>query len=107
MRLGAYFFSLCSLVFVGCGSCREEPTIVIRFEPNDADVTPSPRAAAPAPVTTASPAPVAVAKRPECKAAADCVAEPEECCDCMNGGSLHAVAKAHAVTKATRAKKCK
>jgi hypothetical protein len=92
---------------VGCSSCHEEPTIVIRFEPNDSDVAPSPQASiASAPVVAASPAPAAVAKRRECKVAADCVAEPEECCDCMNGGKLHAVAKAHALTKEMRAQKC-
>jgi hypothetical protein len=100
------------------GGCREEPTIVIKFEPNDmvgahkaADMS----SAAPKPADLA----VAVLeKRPlpdkkkgvpaECKAAADCVLEPMECCDCANGGKQHAIAKKlAAASKKARAEKCK
>ena len=86
-----------------CGSCREEPTIVIRFEPSDA-------AALPAATPSPTPSPVVVAPPagpPECKASAECVAEVEECCDCNHGGRLVAMVKSKALSKAARAKKCK
>jgi hypothetical protein len=101
-------------VLVGC---REEPTIVIKFEPNDLAGTAKPRDLA----TTSSGADLGAAavekKAPpekkkgaaaECKAAADCVLEPLDCCDCANGGKQHAIAKkAAAASKAARAEKCK
>jgi len=114
----------CVVVFclLGCllGGCREEPTIVIKFEPNDlagASVGTKPSgasdmAAAPKPADLA----VAAATKPEkkkgaaaeCKVAADCVVEPIECCDCANGGKQHAIAKkTAAATKAAREAKCK
>jgi hypothetical protein len=106
---------LASLAFLGC---REEPTIVIKFETNDlAGVA----VAKPADMTTAAakPADLAVAavekkkkkekgKAPECKVAADCVVEPLDCCDCANGGKQHAIAKkAAAAGKAARVERCK
>ena len=102
-----------ALLFVVVG-CREEPTIVIKFEPNDMTghavaAKPSDLATAPKPADMAT----AVAEKkkggkPECKVAADCVVEPLECCDCANGGKQHAIAKkAAAAAKAARAEKCK
>ncbi|MDB4969542.1 MAG: hypothetical protein JWN44_5231 [Myxococcales bacterium] len=101
--------------------CREEPTIVIKFEPNDmsggrtADL-----GARPAADLAAAPTPdLAVAKKGtavkpptkgavECKVAADCVIEPSDCCDCANGGKQHAIAKKlAAASKAARTQKCK
>jgi len=109
-RLAALFALLICVV-----GCREEPTIVIKFEPNDmtghAVVTkPNDLAAA------AKPADMAVAtvekkKAPakaECKTAADCSVEPVDCCDCANGGKQHAISKKlAAATKAAHAEKCK
>jgi hypothetical protein len=96
--------------------CREEPTIVIKFEPNDlagaAATTKPDMASAPKPADLGT----AAASKPEkkkgaaaeCKVAADCVVEPVECCDCANGGKQHAIAKkAAAAAKAARAEKCK
>lgn len=96
--------------------CREEPTIVIKFEPNDlAGVT---VVAKPADMTVVADLAVAAKKAPvvekkkgaaaECKVAADCVVEPVDCCDCANGGKQHAVAKkAAAAAKAARVERCK
>ncbi len=92
-------------VFSGC---REEPTIVIKFEPNDMTGT---AVAKPADLATAPDLAVAETKKkgaPECKVAADCVVEPLECCDCANGGKQHAITKkAAAAGKAAHAAKCK
>jgi hypothetical protein len=108
--------------------CREEPTIVIKFEPNDmsggkrADLGSLGTGAAAKPADLAvAPADLAVAAKKgpagktqkggaaaECKVAADCVIEPVECCDCANGGKQHVVTKkVAAATKAARAAKCK
>jgi hypothetical protein len=104
------------LLVVGC---REEPTIVIKFEPNDlgksavaAKVADMAEAAKPPADMTvvAEKAPPGKKKgaAAECKAAADCVVAPLECCDCANGGKQHAVSKKiAAATKAARAQKCK
>ena len=99
------------LAFLAVG-CREEPTIVIKFEPNDLAGR-----AKPADLSTAAPKPVAdmavaaVEKKKgkaECKVAADCVVEPADCCDCANGGKQHAIPKkAAAASKAARAERCK
>jgi hypothetical protein len=109
--------ALCLLAILsalaGCNGCHEEPTIVIRFEPSDADVklqvlrpTPSP-----SPTPTPSPSPGATASKPgkkECKVAADCAVMPEDCCDCANGGRQHAIAKVKvAAAKASREAHCK
>jgi hypothetical protein len=88
-------------------ACHEEPTIVIKFEPSDLAV-----AASPAPLVRASPSPSpsprGIGLVRECKKTADCVVEPEDCCDCANGGKLHAIAKAQATaSKAARAKRCR
>lgn len=88
-------------------ACRDEPTIVIKFEPSDL-------AAARAPVSVDAGAPArapadlgAPKQASECKAAADCIVVPAECCDCANGGRQHAIAKAHAAAaKKARAKQC-
>jgi len=98
--------------------CKEEPPIVIKFEPLDAAaVKPAATADAAAPMIAPTPrvadagvarAPVKKAGAPECKTAADCVVLPVECCDCANGGKQHAVSKkVAAATKAARAQKCK
>lgn len=103
--------------------CREEPTIVIKFEPNDlAGVAAKPAdlgaAAKPADLgVAAKPADLAgppaaekkkKSKAAECKAAADCVLEPIDCCDCANGGKQHAIAKkAAAAARTARAERCK
>lgn len=99
------------LAFLAVG-CREEPTIVIKFEPNDlagrakpADLAAAPPAADMAAVTVEKKKGKAAA---ECKVAADCVVEPLDCCDCANGGKQHAIAKkAAAAAKAARAERCK
>jgi hypothetical protein len=110
-----------ALLFVAglSAGCREEPTIVIKFEPNDmtGHLAASAAAAKPADLAAApKPADMALAavekKKPpakaECKTAADCVVEPVECCDCANGGKQHAIAKKlAAASKAARAEKCK
>lgn len=104
--------------------CREEPTIVIKFEPNDLSGKATSSAtrpadlgapAATAPADLAVPAKAAATspkqtkgKAAECKAAADCVLVPLDCCDCANGGKQHAIAKKHAAAdKASRAERCK
>jgi hypothetical protein len=96
---------------VACNGCREEPTIVIRFEPSDADV---PRVTRPSPTPTPTPTPAPDASlgkksaKKECKAAADCVVMQEECCNCANGGKQQAVPKARqASVKAALQAKCK
>jgi hypothetical protein len=91
--------------------CREEPTIVIKFEPNDmtgvkkADmVVVADLASAPdlAPATTKG-KPTAA----ECKTAADCVVEPNDCCSCNSGGAQHAIAKKKfAESEGKRIKSC-
>jgi hypothetical protein len=96
--------------------CREEPTIVIKFEPNDMAGAAKPRDMVVA-AAAAQPADLAVAaltaekkkgKAAECKVAADCVVEPLDCCDCANGGKQHAIAKkGAAAAKAARAERCK
>jgi hypothetical protein len=111
-RLAAVIAVL-SVALVGC---REEPSIVIKFEPNDmtghvvAAAKPADLATAPAPADLAAAA-VVEKKKPakaECKTAADCVVEPLECCDCANGGKQHAIPKKlAAASKAARAEKCK
>ncbi len=98
-RAAVIFVSLClslsaSLMLSGC---REEPTIVIKFEPNDMTGTKKPAdmvsvadlASAPdlAPATKGKPATA------ECKTAADCTVEPNDCCSCNSGGAQHAIAK--------------
>jgi hypothetical protein len=114
--------AVAALMFFIAG-CREEPTIVIKFEPNDmsgvkvADMSarkPADLATAPADLAVvaakggAGKAAKAGKGAAECKAAADCVIEPVECCDCANGGKQHAVSKkVAAATKAARAQKCK
>jgi hypothetical protein len=115
-----------AVAVVGGAGCREEPTIVIKFEPNDmsggkrADLGTVATAAAKPADLGAAPADLAVAAKKgpagktqkgaaaECKVAADCVIEPIECCDCANGGKQHVVTKKVAVaTRAARAAKCK
>jgi hypothetical protein len=110
-RLAAVF----ALLFVVVG-CREEPTIVIKFEPNDmtghapaiAKPAVTDLATAPADLATATVEKKKPGAKAECKTAADCVVEPLECCDCANGGKQHAIAKKlAAASKAARAEKCK
>jgi len=110
--VAAVLLSLSSLGVVGC---REEPTIVIKFEPNDlagaakpADLGAAPKPADLAVVAVEKKKPKAAGTAAECKVAADCVVEPVDCCDCANGGRQHAVPKKQlAKVKAERAKRCK
>ena len=101
-----------ALLFVMVG-CREEPTIVIKFEPNDLAGAVKPADLATAPKPPVADMAVAVVEKkkggkPECKVAADCVVEPLDCCDCANGGKQHAIAKkAAAAAKAARTERCK
>jgi hypothetical protein len=95
-----------ALLCLSFGGCREEPTIVIKFEAND--LAPPVRIA-----DLSAPADVGVAKKPatpktnECASARDCVVEPTDCCDCANGGKQHAIArKDAAVATAARARRC-
>jgi hypothetical protein len=108
----------CLIVLVALAGCRKEPTIVIKFEPNDlASVAPAAVAgdAASPPATVAdaaagaeAPQPAAPAGPPECKKPADCEVIPVECCGCNAGGAQMAVPKARvAALKKERAKKCK
>lgn len=115
------FVRVSSVVFIGllgvisgCSGCHEEPTIVIRFEPTDADVKPSPSpsirvVASPSPTPTPMPAhvpPVKHAKK-ECKVDADCAVVPEDCCDCANGGRQQAIPKKQVAAHQTeRGKRC-
>lgn len=100
------------LAFSAAG-CREEPTIVIKFEPNDLAGRAKPADLATTAPPVADMATAAVGKKKgkqaaECKVAADCVVEPSDCCDCANGGKQHAIAKkAAAASKAARAERCK
>jgi hypothetical protein len=116
--------SVAAALFVSCvcvfgSACREEPTIVIRFEPNDLAGVASAKvgdggtsAAAKVTVSGADAGAAAVASvkkaaSPECKLAADCTVVPLDCCDCANGGKQHAIAaKALAAAKAARAERC-
>jgi hypothetical protein len=89
----------CAFVCVMSG-CKEEPTIVIKFEPNDMTGAAAKTTAATAAlgedggvavVAKTAPAPHFI---PECKEAADCAVVPKGCCGCNNGGAQEAVAKA-------------
>ena len=89
--------------------CREEPTIVIRFDPTDqAQPARSDGAAVAAVAKPAAPDLGAKAAPADpCKVAADCVVEPDDCCDCSAGGKQIAVSKKHAMAdKAARKKRC-
>jgi hypothetical protein len=98
-------------------ACHEEPTIVIKFEPNDLAGAAARPVDLGAPAAARAVADLAVAaadksahKKPalECKKAADCVVVPAECCDCANGGKQHAIAKKElAEAKTARAERCK
>ncbi|HEX8950509.1 MAG TPA: hypothetical protein VF945_01630, partial [Polyangia bacterium] len=73
--------TLLVLLAVLTTACREEPTIVIKFEPNDlataakaADMSAPPKAADLA--VAAAPVEKKKGKAAECKVAADCVVEP-------------------------------
>ena len=93
------------ILFVGLvllAACKEEPTIVIKFEPADlSGHTDGGRK----PPDMARPADLAVATAPgpACKVAADCVAVPKDCCDCNHGGALMVTDKKSAAAK----KSCK
>jgi hypothetical protein len=112
LALGA---ALATLV-LGAAACREEPTIVIKFEPNDLGARPPEMAKRPADLAQPAPDLATAQKEPppgkkkaaECKVAADCVVEPLDCCDCANGGKQHAIAKKlAAASKARRDQRCK
>lgn len=118
-----------ALAWIGC---HEEPTIVIKFEPNDLTVTSARAAATPTntepPDLSVRPSDMAQPRAPsdlgarsktkppkaakaagsECKVASDCVVEPIDCCDCANGGKQHAIARKNAAaSQAARAARCK
>jgi hypothetical protein len=111
IRAFAFLASFASVLALSVCGCHEEPTIVIKFEPNDAAVKPGDQAR-PADMTRPpdlAPAKIAVKEaKHECKRATDCVLEPLDCCDCANGGRQHAVPKKQlAKIKAERVKRCK
>ncbi len=88
--------------------CHEEPTIVIKFEPNAPSPSPTPVAVA----VVATPAPkaanAATHTKGECKSDGDCLAVPVECCTCLKGGKQEAVSKKEAlVLKSAHEKECK
>jgi len=94
--------AICICMFTVLLGCHEEPTIVIKFEPNDLAqrahvdaATPKPVARDAGAVEAAVPA-KPVAKGATCKTAADCVAIKVDCCDCNNGGAQRVVGKAEA-----------
>jgi hypothetical protein len=114
MRVGCLFFVAALAMLSGCSGCREEPTIVIKFEPQDLSGA-SPQVAAKgttaaAAVVDAGVAPTAKAATPSptaaelgpCKTDADCVAVPAECCDCNAGGTRVAVLKKAAKARAAK-----
>jgi hypothetical protein len=100
--------------------CREEPTIVIKFEPNDLSGAGGAKAAtrdlstvavadlgtAAAPAKADKPGAPAKGGVAECKTAADCTLIPVECCGCNNGGGQQAVSKAkqHAAQAAQKSR---
>ena len=112
-RVTTLVFGLALVVGILGAGCHEEPTIIIRFEPTDADVKPSSSARAPSPTPTPTPTPapkivppVKHAKK-ECKVDADCEVVPEDCCDCANGGRQQSIPKSHvAAFKKERGKRC-
>jgi hypothetical protein len=88
---------------VAAAGCHEEPTIVIRFEPT---VDGAAQVAAPKRVDAAT-APD-LGGPAECKSAADCAVEPDDCCDCAHGGRLRPVARAQlSARRAARQSRCK
>lgn len=120
-RTAAAVLTLVAALAVGC---KQEPTIVIRYEARDLgsggdrphasdaaarDLAPS-EAAAKDLAPSAPFAPSAAAPTPgkECKVAADCVVEPVDCCDCANGGKQHAIAmRTAAAARRARKGRCK
>jgi hypothetical protein len=97
------------------GACKQEPTIVIKFEPNDLSGP-----AGLAGKSTAAPAtdgggggvvhaaPPAKPADAECKTAADCAAVDEDCCNCSSGGKRVVMAVQKALAHSTAlAKRCK
>jgi hypothetical protein len=116
------FAVIAVVAFVGVLSssgCHEEPTIVIKFEPNDlsgvktsADLStlpttrPADMTIAAATTTTAKTAAKPKAAL-ECKAPTDCVVVPVDCCDCANGGKQRAISKKNvAAVQAERKARC-
>jgi len=104
--------TLSTLALLGC---KQEPTIVIKFEPNDLAGAAAKAlmadggAAAPAgALGKAAPAPApAPAPSTDCKVATDCVAINEDCCGCTAGGKQIAIAASGAQTHAQGlVKKC-
>jgi hypothetical protein len=86
---------LASLLGLSLLGCREEPTIVITFAPQDlAGVKPADLGHPPDLARTPDMA-HAVAADP-CKKDVDCVMVPDGCCSCTQGGKMIAVAKANA-----------
>lgn len=95
-RLGRLGFLALALSAVALSGCREEPTIVIKFEPNDMTGVKKADMVSVADLASApdlAPAATGKSAAAECKTAADCVVEPNECCSCNSGGAQHAIAK--------------
>jgi hypothetical protein len=93
--------ALFALLLLGC---KEEPTIVIKFEPNDLAA----KAAAAKLEPDAGAVKAADPVGTDCKVAADCAAVDEECCTCAQGGKQVAVAaSAAAAYRKKSAAKCK
>ncbi len=106
--------AICIGMLMALLACHEEPTIVIKFEPNDlaqrasTDAGAAPKQVARDAGAADAGAKLVVVKGAACKTAADCVAVKADCCDCNNGGSQRAVGKSEAakLDKALKAK-CK
>ena len=83
-----------SLLLTGC---REEPTIVITFEPQDLAPRPPPdfavRRDLASPPDQRPPPTAAAASGDRCKRDDDCALVKADCCDCSAGGKAIAVAK--------------
>jgi hypothetical protein len=91
-------------------ACHEEPTIVIKFEPNDLGQKAADLATARVDMTAPRDLAGATAAKTarQCKTTSDCTVEPVECCDCNQGGKLEAVSKKQfAKDKAARVASCK
>jgi hypothetical protein len=99
------------LTTAGETACEKEPTIVIKFEPQDLAGRDGGAVAAAAAVVVDAGARVVVADGGSsqaagalCKTSADCFVVTADCCDCNHGGSLVAVGKAE--HDAAKKRKC-
>ena len=84
---------LAALVLHAAG-CKEEPTIIITFAPQDGSVKPV-DLARPVDLSRAPDlAPVTKTAGDPCKKDADCVLEKADCCGCNSGGKAAAIGRA-------------